>query len=113
MCQKNDLTGCADPNLNLIDVIRIATSRRSGGSKRITIVGSLVSFFPRIFNYFATIRVGSGGSPEGSGYWGTRLLAGSLAVTLLLPVLYAATFTIGGGAPKPEHHLSLSDCVLP
>jgi uncharacterized protein (TIGR03437 family) len=67
-----------------------------------------VSFFPRIFNYFAAIRplahalIGTRhSSPASPQSRANRLLASSLALIVLLPVLlYAATFTIGGGAPN-------------
>jgi uncharacterized protein (TIGR03437 family) len=64
---------------------------RVGGFKRITIVGSPVSFFPRIFNYFASSERAA------------RPLREALIFLALLPLLYAATtIQVGGGAPTPQ-----------
>ena len=55
-----------------------------------------MSSFPRFFNHFA---------PKASDAGGRRLLslgALGLATLALLPLLYAITFTVGGGAPTPE-----------
>ncbi len=64
----------------------ICNFRRKRGFKRITIDGSPVPSFPRFFNHFATFRTGILG----------------LAILGQVPLLPAATYSVGQGAPTPE-----------
>ncbi len=72
------------------------------GFKSITIVGSLVPYSPRFFNHFKPL-----GSepclPQKLGLCGSmRTLLMVLAGAAVLPLLYAAVITVGGGAPTPQ-----------
>jgi uncharacterized protein (TIGR03437 family) len=71
--------------------------------KRITIVGSPVSSFPRIFNYFAPPRTSCDRAARAIESRTLRFAAAALAALTSLPLLYsAAPITVGGGAPTPQ-----------
>ena len=61
-----------------------------------------MSFFPSIFKYFAEPDGCSGKPGKSLGRRPARLIFLLASLLVLLPLIYAAGFTVGGGAPTPE-----------